>query len=421
MTHWHIITGEYPPQPGGVSDYTRAVARGLADAGDRVDVWAPPVDLSNRGSARDPGSVARGGPDAPLRFLAGARCAPSSPEHTNDGITVHRLPDRFGPRALRMLSRELDGRPAPRRLLVQYVPHAFGWKAANVPFCLWLQSRRRDSIWVMFHEVAFPFERDQALSRNALAIVNRLMASIVASSAERAFVSIPGWREMVQSMIGAGKPVEWLPVPSSIPVVVDRAASAAVRARYGGTRPIVGNFGANGPVIREMLLASIPQLIDATDCCVLLVGSRSDVVQRELIERHPRLDGRVHATGTLPDAAVSTHVAACDVMLQPYPDGVSSRRTSAMVALSHGRPMVTTSGWLTEPLWEESCAVELVPASEPEALAAAAAQLLASDGRRGKLAARAYDLYRSRFDLPHSIRALRHADAESCGVAPAHA
>ena len=25
-------------------------------------------------------------------------------------------------------------------------------------------------------------------------------------------------------------------------------------------------------------------------------------------------------------------------MLQPYPDGISSRRTSAMVALSHGRP-----------------------------------------------------------------------------------
>ncbi len=27
---WHIVTGEYPPQPGGVSDYTEAVARGLA-------------------------------------------------------------------------------------------------------------------------------------------------------------------------------------------------------------------------------------------------------------------------------------------------------------------------------------------------------------------------------------------------------
>src|SRR5207248_6476969 len=31
MIEWHVLTGEYPPQPGGVSDYTRQVARGLAN------------------------------------------------------------------------------------------------------------------------------------------------------------------------------------------------------------------------------------------------------------------------------------------------------------------------------------------------------------------------------------------------------
>ena len=35
---WHLITGEYPPQPGGVSDYTRFLASGLADAGETVAV-----------------------------------------------------------------------------------------------------------------------------------------------------------------------------------------------------------------------------------------------------------------------------------------------------------------------------------------------------------------------------------------------
>jgi len=380
VTHWHIITGEYPPQPGGVSDYTRRVARGLVEAGDHVDVWAPPVD---------------------------------QPEYADPGVTVRRLPDRFGPRALRMLSRELDRQPAPRRLLVQYVPHAFGWKAANVPFCLWLQSRRRDSIWVMFHEVAFPFDRHQRVSRNALALVNRAMASIVASSAERAFVSIPGWRQMVQSMIGNAKPVEWLPVPSSIPVVRNPVASASVRARYAGAKPLVGHFGTHGKAIRDLLDGSIPPLVDASGCHVLLVGRRSDEAQRELAARHPHLDGRVHGTGALPDETVSLHVAACDLMLQPYPDGVSSRRTSAMVALSHGVPIVTTSGWLTEPLWEQSAAVELVPADEPRMLAAAAARLLASTPQRDALAARARELYLSRFDMPHTIRTLREADAQS--------
>ncbi len=388
MTHWHIITGEYPPQPGGVSDYTRRIARGLVDAGDRVDVWAPPADGLD---SADP------------------------------GVTVRRLPDRFGPRALRVLSRELNRQRAPRRLLVQYVPHAFGWKAANVPFCAWLWSRRRDSIWVMFHEVAFPFSRTQTVSRNALAIVNRLMASIVASSAERAFVSIPGWQPILESMIGEGKTVEWLPVPSSIPAVNNPAASAAARTRYAGARPLVGHFSTHGTAIREMLDVSIPALVEASDCRVLLLGRGSEDSARDLIAKHPGLADRLHGTGVLTPEAVSQHIAACDLMVQPYPDGVSTRRTSVMAGLSHGVPIVTTGGWLTEPLWEESRALELVPADDPGRLAVAAARLLASPASRDAMAARGRDLYLSLFDMPHSIRTLREADVASRHLTPEHA
>src|SRR5256714_13899599 len=39
---WHLITCEYPPRTGGVSDYTRLVAEGLSEAGDEVHVWCPP-------------------------------------------------------------------------------------------------------------------------------------------------------------------------------------------------------------------------------------------------------------------------------------------------------------------------------------------------------------------------------------------
>ena len=42
MIRWVILTGEYPPQSGGVSDYTRLVVEGLAAVGDEVAVYAPP-------------------------------------------------------------------------------------------------------------------------------------------------------------------------------------------------------------------------------------------------------------------------------------------------------------------------------------------------------------------------------------------
>jgi glycosyltransferase involved in cell wall biosynthesis len=376
VTTWCIITGEYPPQPGGVSDYTRQVARGLVQAGDAVDVWAPPCEAVD---ASDP------------------------------GIGVHRLPDRFGLRSLHHLTRALDRRPAPRRLLVQYVPHAFGWKGANLPFCAWLRSRQRDSVWVMFHEVMFLAD-GRRLSPHALAAANRVMATMIAGSTERAFMSIPGWRPMLEPMLPPGTAVTWLPVPSGILVrdeADDRAATSAIRARYADGHPLVGHFGTYGAAVGALLERALPALASLSDCRVLLLGEASETMGRALASAHPSLDGRLFATGRLTSGEVSRHVAACDVMLQPYPDGISSRRTSAMVPLSHGRPMVTTQGWLTEPIWREADAVVLAPAGDAGALAAETAALLTDATRRQAIGARAAALYDARFDVRHSVAALR--------------
>ena len=389
MTSWHILTGEYPPQPGGVSDYTRIVANGLASAGDSVVVWAPPLLLN--GAAQ--GTHASKTTDT----ITGN---PSEP-----GIEVRRLLDRFGARSLRLLSEALNHSSQPHRLLVQYVPHAFGWKAANVPFCLWLRSRRRDSVWVMFHEVSYPFDRRASLTLNALAAVNRVMASLVGGAAERAFVSIPAWRAGVGAVTPAGTTVTWLPVPSAIPVVDDPAAIAATRGRYAHGHQLVGHFGTYGALIKPLLDGCVSRLIDASDCRVLLLGQGSDAACQEMTAGDPRVADRVYATGVLPAAELSRHISACDVMLQPYPDGISSRRTSAMVALAHGVPMVTTAGALTEPIWQGSAV--LVPAGDMDALFVATVSLLADPARRTAIARRAAAMYDEQFDLRHTIAALR--------------
>jgi glycosyltransferase involved in cell wall biosynthesis len=371
---WHVITGEYPPQLGGVADYTRLVARALADAGETVHVWTP---------------------------------APSGGATSDRGVTVHALPDRFGLRGLRYLSRELDRFPAPRRLLVQYVPHAFGWKAANVPFCWWLHARRHDSIWVMFHEVVYPFARGAPLAHNALAAVNRVMAAMVSGSAERAFVSIPEWRRYIGHLHRPDTHVEWLPVPSNIAVVDDVAGVGLIRNRYGAGRPLVGHFGTHGRLIRPLLEPAIHELIRTSDCRMVLFGRDSDVVASELIAHDATLHGRLSGAGALDDAEVSRHLAACDVLVQPYPDGITTRRTSAMVALRHGRPIVTTAGRLTERLWEESGAVVLAPAGDAPALARATTALLADPVRAADIGRRAAALYDSRFDVRHAVATLR--------------
>ncbi len=127
---WHLITGEYAPAKGGVADYTRALASALAAAGDSVHVWAP---STGPGLTPDP------------------------------GVHLHPLPHGFQPRGLRRLSRELDCLPGPKRILVQYVPHAFGMRAMNLPFCGWVAALRKADVWIMFHEVALPWIERQAV------------------------------------------------------------------------------------------------------------------------------------------------------------------------------------------------------------------------------------------------------------------
>ena len=127
---------------------------------------------------------------------------------------------------------------------------------------------------------------------------------------------------------------------------------------------------------------------------------------------HPAIADRMHATEGLRGEELSVHLSACDLMIQPYPDGISTRRTSAMAALLHGRAMVTTIGRLTEPLWSESGAVTRCrPRMIPRALVQNVAALLDDPRERGAAwapRARTF-LYLDRFDVRHTIARLRAA------------
>src|SRR6185437_1536634 len=97
---------------------------------------------------------------------------------------------------------------------------------------------------------------------------------------------------------------------------------------------------------------------------------------------------------------------ACDLFVQPYPGGVTSRRSSAMAALAHGLPVVTTSGPMTEPVWSESGGVATAPEGDAEGLALAAAALLADPAALARLAEAGCALYRRRFSIERVVEAL---------------
>jgi glycosyltransferase involved in cell wall biosynthesis len=383
VSFFTLLTCEYPPDCGGVGDYTAQVAGALAAAGDQVTVFCPPM------------------PAPPV-------------EHR--GVEVIALADTYGPESRQAIDTWLQGRSTT--IVVQYVPTAFGLRGANLPFCRWLLHRAQhhhDNVQVMFHEPYFKFVWTP-VHQNALAVAQRVMARTLLQAASHAYVSTDAWRPCLAPLAPrAGYSFTTLPIPSSIPRGIDGAATIAARRQSllgPSSRKLVGHFGTYGSHITPILTPALLALLtDEQDASVVCLGGGSDDFAQSLLSSAPRLKGRLHATGRADASEIATTLSACDLLLQPYPDGVTTRRTSVMAGLINGRPVLTTTGALTESVWSETGAVALEPAGDTPAIVRTARALLADDNRRAALATRGERTYGERFALGHTVDKLRESVA----------
>jgi hypothetical protein len=305
---------------GGVSDYVRLIAGGLTEAGEDVHVWCPAGGMAQAG---DPWTVH---PE-----LGGFRRA--------DRKRAGALLDRF---------------PGPRRLLVQWVPHGYGFESMNLAFCVWLWRRAvgGDQIELMVHEPYLAFWEGN-WRQNAAAVVHRVMTTVLLRAASRVWMSIPAWEKSWRPYaLGRAIPFAWLPIPTGL-IQPDAQATGDVRARLdAGRHPIIGHFGRHGGHVASLLNSLLPEVLrQLTSANISLIGFGSDRFRAEFLKRYPMYSERITATGAVSDRALAEHVTACDVLIQPYPDGVSSRRTTAMAGLRHAQQLVTPRDRRDETLW----------------------------------------------------------------------
>lgn len=175
------------------------------------------------------------------------------------------------------------------------------------------------------------------------------------------------------------------------------------RARSGiplGTF-LIGYFGFfNASKGIDRLLDGTAQAMAAgLDARVLLIGGgvgASDPANARYQEQIKaqiealHLESRVIETGYVSDTEVSAYLLACDVIALPFTDGASFRRGSLMAALAHGCAIITTEPTVALPELAE--AVQLIPVSAPDSLAAALITLAAKPDRRAELGTRARTL-----------------------------
>jgi glycosyltransferase involved in cell wall biosynthesis len=373
---WCIITCEYPPLSGGVSDHTYLLARALTESGDVVDIWTAPGE---------------------------------SPPPDMPGVTVHVLPSLFGFDALRMLRRVLRDLPAETRVLVQYVPTGYGWRMMNVGFALLLYSQRARGLEIYFHEVGFRIRDETRLRRKFAGVVHLVMNWLAVRAATRVFVAIPEWERRIG--VGSRRPAEWIPVPSNVPDVADPARVDEIRRELllrGKT--IVGHFGTFGRFHTAVLQPTLTRILDDDpQRAALLIGRKGAAMRAALIEKRADLASRIIATGGLEAGEVSAHIAACDILLQPYDDGASARRGSLMAGLALGTPMVSNLGVATGDAWKQRGVVRLTGSARPEVLARAVDELLSDAMARDVARSAGRQLYHELFAMERTVERLRGA------------
>jgi glycosyltransferase involved in cell wall biosynthesis len=377
---WHLITPEYPPERGGVADYTHQVACWLHRAGVIVHVWTPWPRLEQ-----------------------------TEPIFENNGVNLHRIRGGMRQGNLRRLHADLDRVPGQRRLLVQWVPHGYGYRSLNLPFCLWLWKRAQlgDRVDLIVHEPFLSF-REGSWRQDAAAAVHRLMACILLQASERVWVSTLIWAELLRPWaLRRDLGFEWLPVPNNIPVCESREEISAARLRVAphGQR-VLGHFGTFAPAVCRILRGVLPGVLQTRkDLVVILLGPGSREFREQLISCGAD-DERIKATGALPARELSCHLSGCDLLFQPYPDGVNGRRGSTMAALAHGKAVVTNSGRATESVWEQRGAVSLGASDDLSDMQQRVEFLLDSDAERLRLGARALACYSELFEIRRVVQRL---------------
>jgi glycosyltransferase involved in cell wall biosynthesis len=272
-------------------------------------------------------------------------------------------------------------------ILLNYNPFSYGRRGfARAPAAGLRRARRRGSrICLVVHESYVP-----ALNWRwaVLGAWQRVQLRRVVRCADVVFTPV----EPLARKLAA----EHLPVGSNLPDL--RRCRGDERARLALPRDalVIAAFGTGHPSRRiEDVAGAANAAADVHQQVVVLnLGAGAPPV------RGLRESVRLIEPGWLEASDVARHLAAADLFVAPFVDGVSTRRTTLMAALQHGLPVVGTDGRLTDGVLRSSHALTLVPVDDRQGLSDAARALAGDPGRRHALGAAGRELYERAFDWP---------------------
>lgn len=360
-----LITGEYPPQQGGVGDFTRELARALNAAGHEARV---------------------------ITSVMSKQLLVNNPRWEDDGIVqgvVHSWGLRcWGEIANVVREKQLDV------LNIQYEPAAYAMRVGvNFLPGAWVRRNIQLPIVTTFHDLLVPylFPKAGPLRWKVVEYLARRSDAIIVTNEED--------QTRLSHLQRLTPTLYTVPIGSNIdPGTVGDFDRLEERARWG-VRPdeqALGYFGfLNLSKGGSDLMQALKVLSDrGLPVKLILIGGRtgsSDPTNAEYAAQVEQLieslgvKERVLATGYLEPPAVSRALRSCDVVVLPYVDGASLRRGSLLAAIAHGQAIVTTEPRYPLDGLMHAESIFYVPPRDPQALADAIQRVLQDDDLRTRL------------------------------------
>ena len=303
-----IVTAALPPQLDGIGDHSSKLASALSD---RAEIQIQTI----RGFSPDP----------------------------IPGVQIFQSFNIDPRKDVSDLSITIDEHPADW-LILQYNPFCFGKRGFNPYLAATFRRIKRQhpqtKIAVMVHERFMPGNS----IRNAIVWMYQcLQFRAITAAADVTLFSTGPWADAYRRWYPDRKCIH-MPVGSNLPYVPSNRGQVRAEIGIRADEIVLGSFGGNHPSRLFNLLAASGRRLKSLgrEVRILCIGSAGSAI-KEMMPDLPLID-----LSQLPEAHVSRYLAAMDIYISPFFDGVSTRRGSFFAGIQHGLPTVTTRGYNTD-------------------------------------------------------------------------
>jgi glycosyltransferase involved in cell wall biosynthesis len=279
-------------------------------------------------------------------------------------------------------------------VFVQYYPNAF-FGSKGRAMRRWLRTMRSAGVPVIttMHELWPPASR--SLRRTgARFLMRRLAKGLIATSSQVVCTQERSIGDLTRAGLVTPFQISLIPVGSNI----DRVEGPALPPQSTYTLIMFGQPAAlHGPT----LVALAGWLHQRDGAVTLRWLNRSVSEARQMWVDGLRLPTtHIEFFGGLGIREASALLASGDLAIAPYVDGVSTRRSTLVAQLQHGRPIVGTVGPSTGALLRRQTAMALRPVGAAREFVDVVDQLLGEPDTRAAMALAATSLFDAEFSWP---------------------